>query len=413
MKGIASSLIDPVHAAESAALIGEDRVTVLRQIIRDALRVVEEVGFLCPSEEVKEILEGSGLAAFDQTTGHMHIVQELVERALLCTPKRADFWLPMESFGVGGTAPYLLQDETGELVNATIHDIERLGHIVEESEAITFSGRGVMLHHRNREAIERLAMTTGKTIYVGVHTAEEVAFLDEVHRTRGKVMAVWDVIRSPLELSEDMVPLFLDTVRRGVPLCLASMPMPAVSAPYSMTGLLTLCTAEFLIGLALINEVNPKTLVLCAAFPTVTSIERNYGLDLGSTSHNMANMLMSHIARLLDLPACQSGCTTNEEGPTDKAIMDARRGYAIFKRYGCHMIRHAFGFTKDLTALSFEKLERAVEAFEETSASDAPPLDDIEYDEEAFDVIVRNSSRGNYMQDDHTLRNVGRAFQSS
>lgn len=407
-----ASLIEPVHAAESAELIGEEAVSVLRRSLHDALHVVEEVGFRCPSTEVREIFEATDLAAFDQTTGHLHVLPELVERALHNTPKRGDFWLPMGCFGVGGTAPYRLDDATGELMHATIDDIERLGRLVEDNDAIAFSGRGLMLHRRNQEAIERLAMTTNKTIYVGVHTAREVAFLDELRRRRGKVMAVWDVIRSPLELTEDMVPLFLDTVRRGIPICLASMPMPAVSAPYSMSGLLTLCTAEFLIGLSLIHLVNPAVLVVCSAFPTVTSIERNYELDLGSTAHNVANMLMSHIARLLDLPACQSGCTTNEEGATERAIQDARRGYAIFKRYGCHMIRHAFGFTKDLTAFSFEKFERAVEAFEETTADEAPPFEGVEYDEEAFDVIVRNSSRGNYMQDDHTLRNVGRAFVS-
>ena len=85
---------------------------------------------------------------------------------------------------------------------------------------------------------------------------------------------------------------------------------------------------------------------------------------------------------------------------------------AIFKRYGCHMIRHAFGFTKDLTALSFEKLERTAAIFAETTADDAPPATWPTYDQEAVEVIARNSSQANYMQDDHTLRNVGKAFVS-
>ncbi len=402
--------VSPARRAESLALLDEDTVSHLEQIIRDALRVAEEVGFACPDTEVRTLLEATGLAAYDETTGHVHILPELIGRALEAAPKIDDFWLPTQSFGVGGTAPYLRDDASGDLVTATRADIERLARTVEATEAIAFSGRGVMLHRRNREAIGILARLTTKTIYAGVHSPEEVAFLDELHRTRGRVLAVWDVIQSPLELQVSMMPGFFDTTRRGVPIMLASMPMPAVSAPYSMTGLLTLCLAEFLIGLTIIHLINPKTLVVCAAFPTVTSIERNYGLDLGSTSHNVANMLMSHLARLLDLPACQSGCTSNEEGPTDRAIADARRGYAIFQRYGCHMIRHAFGFTKDLTALSFAKLELAIRAFEQTTADEAPSLGQIPYDDRAFDVIARNGSRGNYMQDDHTLRNVGRSF---
>jgi len=397
---------------ESVELLGEATVSTLERVLVDSVRVVEEVGFACTNREIRSLLESTGLAAYDETTGHVHVLADLVLRAIEQAPKSDAFWVPMGSFGVGGTAPYLHDDETGELVTATTSDIERLASLVETNEAISFSGRGVMLHRRNREAIELLASQTSKTLYLGVHSPEEVAFLDELHHTRGKVLAIWDVIRSPLELVDDMVPGFLDTVRRGIPFILASMPMPAVSAPYSMTGLLTLCMAEFLIGLTVVNVVNSKTLVVCGAYPTVTSIERNYNLDLGSTSHNVANMLMSHLARLLDLPACQSGCTTNEEAPTDRAVADARRGYAIFKRYGCHMIRHAFGFTKDLTSLSFTKLERTVEAFDDTSADEAPDLAPLEYDEEAFDVISRNSSQANYLQDDHTLRNVGRAFIS-
>jgi trimethylamine:corrinoid methyltransferase-like protein len=142
----------------------------------------------------------------------------------------------------------------------------------------------------------------------------------------------------------------------------------------------------------------------------MTSIEMGYALDLGSVHHNAANMLVSHLARLLDIPSCQSGCTSNEEGPTERAIEDARRGYALFERYGCHMVRHAFAFTKDLTALSFEKLERVAAALGETTAAEAPPLRMPEYDEGGFEAIARCAARSSFMQDDHTLRNVGREF---
>lgn len=405
-------IMSPTRLAESEALLGEAMVATLKQVFLDALRVVEEVGFECPVGEVRQVLEGTGLAAHDETTGHIHILPELVARALEQAPKNDAFWIPMGSFGVGGTAPYVLDDQAGDFRTAEVEDIERLAALVEASDPIAFTGRGPMLHRRNAEAIQILARGTSKPIYVGVHSPEELAVLDEVYQRRGRMMVVWDVIKSPLELSDHMIPLFLESIRRGIPTLLASMPMPAISAPYSVTGLLTQCTAEFLIGLCIINAVNPSTMVVCGAFPTVTSIERDYALDLGCSSHNVVNMLMSHVARTLDIPSCQSGCTTNEEGPTARALADAKRGYAIFRRYGCHMIRHAFGFTKDLTALSFAKLERALEAFDETSADDAPDIRWPDYDPEAFDAIARNSSRANFMQDDHTLRNVGRAFWS-
>ena len=54
----------------------------LRKIHRDALRVLEEVGVKCASPEVRRIFEETGLAAYDETTGHIHVLSPLVEQAL-------------------------------------------------------------------------------------------------------------------------------------------------------------------------------------------------------------------------------------------------------------------------------------------------------------------------------------------
>jgi hypothetical protein len=74
------------------------------------------------------------------------------------------------------------------------------------------------------------------------------------------------------------------------------------------------------------------------------------------------------------------------------------------------MIRHAFGFTRDLLAFSFAKLEQVVQVYRETTAEDAPPFSMPSYDEEAFDAIVRHAGDGNFIDDPHTLANVGVEF---
>ena len=56
-----------------------DALPVLDKIHEDALRVMEEVGVRCVSPKVREYLENTGLAAYDETTGHIYILGALVE----------------------------------------------------------------------------------------------------------------------------------------------------------------------------------------------------------------------------------------------------------------------------------------------------------------------------------------------
>ena len=92
---------------------------LLNQIHTDALRVLEEIGIKCESAEVKRIFEGTGLAAYDKSTGHIHVLAPLVEQALNSTPKRDQYWISENSFGVGGTAPFVYDDRSGELIEPT------------------------------------------------------------------------------------------------------------------------------------------------------------------------------------------------------------------------------------------------------------------------------------------------------
>ncbi len=98
-----------------------ENTELLDQIHRDALQVLEVTGVKCDSMEVRQILENTGLAAYDETTGHIHVLSPLVEQALATAPKRRQYWIPENAFGVGGTAPFVHDDQTGELIAPTLN----------------------------------------------------------------------------------------------------------------------------------------------------------------------------------------------------------------------------------------------------------------------------------------------------
>jgi trimethylamine:corrinoid methyltransferase-like protein len=207
-----------------------------------------------------------------------------------------------------------------------------------------------------------------------------------------------------------MIDPFLSCIRKGIPIYVSTMPMAGLSGPYCMSGLLTLTHAEALFGITLTQLVNPGLMVVHAGLPSIANIQKNYAVDLGLVSHNMANLLMEKVNKQFDLPSIQTACTTSQEEPNDKAEEEAVEGFAIMKRHGFHQMRHAFGFLKELVSFSIAKLERHIELCRETDPQQAPPYEMEPYDPEGLEAIMRNGSQANYMRDDHTLKNTGKAF---
>ncbi|MBW1800274.1 MAG: trimethylamine methyltransferase family protein [Deltaproteobacteria bacterium] len=382
----------------------------LKTIHQDALRVLEEIGIKCDSPEVRQIFEETGLAAFDDTTGHIHVLPQLIEQTLGTTPKRSQYWIPENAFGVGGTAPFVYDDESGELVPPTFEHLARIATIVNDADVIDFMARGVLIRNREVEVMDTIIAKCHKPIYVAAVTDEGIARTREIHDTRGNITVQFSIINSPLNVIESMIPPFLSCVREGVPIYVSTMPMAGLSGPYSMSGLVTLTHAEGLFGIALAQLVNPGITVVHAGLPSIANIQKNYAVDLGLISHNMANLLMEKVNKNLDIPSIQTACTTSQEQPNQKSEEEAVYGYALMKKYGFHQMRHAFGFLKELISFSIAKLERHIELCRETGPDQAPPVELEPYDPEGFEVIARNGSKANYMRDDHTLKNTGKSF---
>jgi len=387
-----------------------NNLELLDHIHGDALRVLEEVGVKCTSVEIRKIFEDTGLAAFDESTGHIHVLTALVEQALVTAPKRDQYWIPENSFGVGGTAPFVYDDETGELIEPTIAHLVRIAKIVDKSDEINFMARGVLLKGREVEVMNAIIENCRKPIYVAAVTEEGIARVYEIHRTRGNITVQFSIINSPLNIIESMIDPFLSCVKKGIPIYVSTMPMAGLSGPYSMSGLVTLTHAEALFGITLAQLVNPGIMVVHAGLPSIANIQKNYAVDLGLVSHNVANLLMEKVNERLHIPSIQTACTTSEDRPNKKAEEDAVNGYALMKKYGFHQMRHCFGFLRELISFSIAKLERHIEVCRETSPGQSPSFEIDPYDSEGFDVIMRNSSKANYMRDDHTLKNTGKCF---
>jgi len=388
--------------------LGESQL--LETIHKDALSVLEEVGVKCSSPQVIQIFEETGMAAFDETTEHIHVLSPLVEQALSLAPKRDQYWIPENAFGVGGTAPFVYDDQSGELVEPTFEHLVKIASTVNEADVVQFMARGVLIKNQEVEVMNTIIENCEKPVYVAAVTDAGIKRAHEIHNTRGRLTVQFSIINSPLNVIESMVEPFLSCVRQGIPIYVSTMPMAGLSGPYSMSGLLTLTHAEALFGITLTQLVNPGLMVVHAGLPSIANINKNYAVDLGLVSHNIANLLLEKVNKNLGIPSIQSACTTSQDRPGRKAEEESISGYALMKKYGFHQMRHAFGFLKELISFSVAKLERHITICRETGPDEAPDIDIEPYDTEGLEAIKRNGSQANYMRDDHTLKNTGKSF---
>lgn len=395
---------------QSQSLLGKQTVEMLMQVHQDALWMLENFGVGCRQPDIQETFqkfEAQGQAIVYEN--RVYLTAELVEHCLSTVPGVANFFVPRNSFFIGGTAPYVYDDVAGcGGVIPTADHLVKIAQIAEENPIVTGMGRGVKL----KDEIEQMNImkeNCTKPLYFVATSEAALARAKEIHAERGRIMIVFCLTRPVLEVNDNFSDYFVKVVQAGLPVFISSMPMAGISAPYCYNGILTVTHAEVLFGICASQLLNPGTTIIHAGFPTIADPRFEYNPNYGLKSHHLLNILMAHLNLMLDLPTFQSGATTNEEHPTQRAFDDAKRGQALALKFGFHMIRHPFGFLRHLVDFSFAKLETAIRIAQEVTPEDAPEIEMPAYDERGMESIQR-AGLGMYMEDSLTTANIGKVF---
>jgi trimethylamine:corrinoid methyltransferase-like protein len=404
------NLVNEEQIEESKSLLGNDTVDMLLQVHQDALWILENLGVGCKQLDIQkafQAFEAEGLAVvYDE---RIYVTKALVEQCSNKTPGLADFFVPRESFFIGGTAPYIYDDEKGEGGKMpTVDDVAKIAQIAQKADVIAGMGRGVKLKDEI-EQMNTMADHCSKPLYFAVTSDGALANAEKLYESRKDIMIVFCVTRPPLQVNENFSEHFVKVIRAGLPLFISAMPMAGISAPYCYNGVLAMTHAEVLFGICAAQLLNPGVICVHAGFPTIADPRIEYNPNYGLISHNYLNILMSHLNLMLDLPTIQSGGTTHEEHPTERAYADAKMGRALWLKYGFHMVRHSFSFLRYLIDFSVAKLEKAIENAREVTPDDAPEVESAVYDERGMESIQRIGV-GMYMEDPLTTANLGKIF---
>jgi trimethylamine:corrinoid methyltransferase-like protein len=383
---------------------------MLIQSHKDALWLLENLGVGCKQPQIQEAFrpfesEGTAVVYDDR----IYVTSGLVDQCLESVPGVEDFFVPLDSFFIGGTAPYVYDDEAGEGgLPPTPEHVEQIARIADQSPMVAGMGRGVKLKDEVQQ-MNIMAEHCTKPLYFAVTSDASLERAKEIHARRKEIMIVFCLTRPPLEVNENFSEHFVKVVKAGLPVFVSAMPMAGISAPYCYNGVLSMTHAEVLFGICAAQLINPGVTCVHAGFPTIADPRIEYNPNYGLVSHNLLNVLMAHLNLILDLPTFQSGGTTHEEHPTERAFDDARIGQALCKKYGVHMIRHPFAFLRYLIDFSFAKLEKAIRIAEEVTPEDAPEVVMPVYDERGMESVA-NKGLGMYMDDPLTTANLGKVF---
>lgn len=396
----------------SKAILGEDTVDMLLKSHQDALWILENLGVGCRQPDIQQAFEP--FAADGQAVvyeNRIYVTSSLVKKCLESVPGVSDFFVPRDSFFIGGTAPYVYDDEKGAGgIFPTPKHAERIAQIADAHDPVAGMGRGIKLKD---EVLQMNIMTENcsKPLYFAVTSDASLRRAKEIYAERQDIMIVFCLTRPPLEVNENFSEYFVKVVKAGLPVFISAMPMAGISAPYCYNGVLSMTHAEVLFGICAAQLLNPGAVCVHAGYPTIADPSIEYNPNYGLISHNLLNILMAHLNLMLDIPTFQSAGTTHEEHLTEKAYEDARMGQALCKKYGVHMIRHPFAFLRYLIDFSFEKLEKCIEIAQEVTPDEAPEIVMPVYDDRGMESL-QNIGLGMYMEDPLTTANLGRIFVS-
>lgn len=211
----------------------------------------------------------------------------------------------------------------------------------------------------------------------------------------------------------NMVDPFLRSATSGNNLLLLDLSIAGASGPNSPESLLTFIHAQVLFMMILVQTVKPGTVCIHGGIPGAVS--RSGDISYSNAGQWLLNEAMARLNLwVTGFPSAQSGGSTSVSENLQQAIEESKNGRNKLRRYGAHMVRHAFGALGNLQFFNPKKLEEdcrteaeARRAIDRNAIGEISVLPlHIPSDDQAMEAIFEFSEKGNPKITDHSLRNV-------
>jgi trimethylamine--corrinoid protein Co-methyltransferase len=371
--------------------------------------VLAEVGIETKNEAVIELLEATGLAAYDATVGRIYLLPELIDRSLDAAAKTFVGDEGPNTLGIGGIPPFLYREGDQYPMPATYEELAHLVDLVGDNlDVVRFLSQPVKVHKGDplkcNQIMDRLQNCIKITCSAYMDGEEAVKWFAGRDDWHDSICGV----KSPLICMDNMMDALIKSARAGNNLRLTTMPLAGRTAPQTPEACIVITHAEVMFMLAVAQTVNPGMLCMFGGMPCTTRPDGD--LDY---SHDAMDLLNVAVARLnmwvTKLPTVQSGGSTGAKIPDERALTDGIRGRRILCDFGVHNARHCFGVLDNLNFFSEKAFLADCQAQRDYLRSRAAdgglkPLY-LPGDDQAFEVIQRVAS-SDYHVDYHTTANL-------
>jgi trimethylamine--corrinoid protein Co-methyltransferase len=333
----------------------------------------------------------------------------LIDQSLASAAKTFPGDEGMNTLGIGGIPPFLYRESDEYPLPASYEELDHLVKLIGENlDVVRFLSQPVKVHKGDplkcNQIMDQLNSCIKITCSAYMNSADAVKWFAGRDDWHDSICGV----KSPLICMDDMMDALIKSARAGNNLRLTTMPLAGRTAPQTPEACIVITHTEVMFMLAVAQTVNPGMLCIFGGMPCTTRPEGDLAY-----SHDGMELLNVAVARLnmwvTGLPSVQSGGSTEEKVPNERAIADGIRGRQILCDLGIHNARHCFGALDNLNFFSEAAFVSDCEAHRQYMAKSKPPVSPkplyLPRDDQAFDVIQRVASC-DYHADYHTTANL-------
>lgn len=394
-----------------------------------SMRLLENVGVEIPVDAARQIFARHGARVAGT---RVYLPRRLVEDSVRLAP--AQFTIharnPQKSVVVGGEAaifapgygaPFLMDYEQGAR-RPTLQDYDNLARLADALPNLDLAGHLLvepqdmpagqaylrMLRSTMRHSDKPfIGSTSGAK---GVRASVEMAGIlfggTAGLKERPAMISLINTL-SPLAFSSEMVDALMLQAEWRQPVVIAAMVQAGATGPVTLPGVLVQQNAEILAGVTLAQLVSPGTPVVYGSTSTIMDMNTAAGA-IGSPEYPVMIAAHAQLARFYGLPSRSGGSLTDSQVPDAQAGLESMQSLLTTVNAGIHFVLHAAGILGSYLTFSYEKMV----IDDEMCGMVRRYRRGITIDEEqlAYDAIAGVGPGGNFLMDDHTLRNFRHAF---
>ena len=290
-----------------------------------SIDILEQNGVMVGSRNVLELLGRNG-AEVDFGGKTAKLPRNLVEACLKTLPRSFDLYdrNGRKALTIGGdgakcasghNAIYVIDSMTNERRKSTIRDVENFAVISDKLEHIDIVGVPVMPQDVTPQAtllyaVKALYENTVKPLFFSTESSAVNASIIKMMKTiagtqdvSARPTAISQISpTSPLFWEEGAVDALVDIAREGIPLNLLPEPMPGMSAPYTVAGMLTVHNTELLSGIVISQLVRPGCPVMYGSSWTTFDMKKMRAI-IGSPETSLLRVAGCQMARFYNMPS--------------------------------------------------------------------------------------------------------------